>query len=611
MKELPFHAARYWHLQTSTFSDELPSFKDKFPEKTMDFELVIQTLKSITEITKQASEALNKSDKWLTLATEYYHTKIAKDINPDKINYFMLLYGQLVKICHVMLKDQKDDAHRCRENTTTALKITPNHKQRDDYTLVTKGPKSTTTPPSTNAIQTANKFQILQVADPNEEVSQTTEDHPPVIERQPPITVITDENNTFSIIRELNKSAKNLKISKVKDGIRIQATSPEDKQSVQNTCDRLKLETYTWAANSAKPIGAVIKRLPSDVPPEDLQEELKALKFDINSVTQMVKKVNGTKIPLPMYIVNLPNNEKSREVYHINSSIVGYMDNLMLEGFSSMRGLIAASDSHMGAILSDDLIFLAMGLLVVFASPSSSDDSPCLMGLSRLEWGSTSVFCAVTLFVEEIGLLLWCFVSVDKSLVGMFISHKVLDITPPAIDNALVGVICEREARFCQIMQHYTILWHIRGNNRIKWLTKIQEGKKLYIGLYSTLKHFGEWVEGRQIHSNVPLDSTLYNIFPVDYILNSLELVNSEKTDLNSGCADVVGISRRTFLTAESSHDESVEDAGEYKRHNIEEHQVREEVDEVLYEGVMKHYVNLVASGHNPICLPFEFQHTV
>ncbi|PSN48026.1 hypothetical protein C0J52_23481 [Blattella germanica] len=67
-----------------------------------------------------------------------------------------------------------------------------------------------------------------------------------------------------------------------------------------------------------------------------------------------------------------------------------------------MRGLIAASDSHMGAILSDDLIFLAMGLLVVFASPSSSDDSPCLMGLSRLEWGSTSVFCAVTLFVEEI-----------------------------------------------------------------------------------------------------------------------------------------------------------------------------------------------------------------
>ena len=70
MKELPFHAARYWHLQANTFSDELPSFKVNFPEKTMDFELVIQALNSIAEITKQASEALNKSDKWLTLATE-------------------------------------------------------------------------------------------------------------------------------------------------------------------------------------------------------------------------------------------------------------------------------------------------------------------------------------------------------------------------------------------------------------------------------------------------------------------------------------------------------------------------------------------------------------
>ncbi|PSN52861.1 hypothetical protein C0J52_14466 [Blattella germanica] len=186
-----------------------------------------------------------------------------------------------------------------RETTTTALKITPNHKQRDDYTLVTKGPKPTTTPPSTNTVQTANKFQILQVEDTNEEVSQTTEDHPPVIERQPPITVITDENKTFAIIRELNKSTKNLKISKVKDGLRIQATSPEDKDSVQNTCDRLKLETYTWAANSAKPIRAVIKRLPSDVPTEDLQEELKALNFDINSVTQMVKKVNATYARTP------------------------------------------------------------------------------------------------------------------------------------------------------------------------------------------------------------------------------------------------------------------------------------------------------------------------
>ncbi|PSN47690.1 hypothetical protein C0J52_20360 [Blattella germanica] len=107
----------------------------RIPEKQKDFELVIQALKSIEEITKQAIEALNKSGKWLTLATEYYHTKIAKDINPDKINYFMLLYEQLVKICHVMLRDQRDEAHRSGGNNTTALKITPNHTKRDDYTL--------------------------------------------------------------------------------------------------------------------------------------------------------------------------------------------------------------------------------------------------------------------------------------------------------------------------------------------------------------------------------------------------------------------------------------------------------------------------------------------
>ncbi|PSN31384.1 hypothetical protein C0J52_24533 [Blattella germanica] len=152
-------------------------------------------------------------------------------------------------------------------------------------------------PPAAELRFTANQFQMLQVDDANEEEKQPNEDHPPVKERQPPITVIKDENKTFAIIRELNKSTKNLKISKVKDGIRIHTTSPEDKETVQSTCDKLKLETYTWAANSAKPIRAVINRLSSDVPTEDLQEELKGLNFEINSVTQIIKKLMVTKSP--------------------------------------------------------------------------------------------------------------------------------------------------------------------------------------------------------------------------------------------------------------------------------------------------------------------------
>ncbi|PSN30187.1 hypothetical protein C0J52_26292 [Blattella germanica] len=121
-------------------------------------------------------------------------------------------------------------------------------------------------------------------------------------------------------------------------------------------------------------------------------------------------------------------------------------------GFSSMCGLIAASESHMGAISSDGLIFLAMGLLVVFASPFSSDDSPCLVSLSRLEWGAMSVFCAVSLFVEE--KVTEDFASaISQPIFGIFdrIEHKFLTSGHSFSSSDRDLALIEKRAKYSKI----------------------------------------------------------------------------------------------------------------------------------------------------------------
>jgi hypothetical protein len=70
---------------------------------------------------------------------------------------------------------------------------------------------------------------------------------------------------------------------------------------------------------------AVIRHLPSVTPAEEIYEALRDLGFDVMSVKQMTSSRRSlpeagqmsANVPLPLFLITLPKNEKSQEIFKL------------------------------------------------------------------------------------------------------------------------------------------------------------------------------------------------------------------------------------------------------------------------------------------------------
>ena len=61
----------------------------------------------------------------------------------------------------------------------------------------------------------------------------------------------------------------------------------------------------------------MLKRLPKSTDPEEIEAELLHLVYLLRAVKQLIKKENNCEIKLPLYALELENNETAREIYNI------------------------------------------------------------------------------------------------------------------------------------------------------------------------------------------------------------------------------------------------------------------------------------------------------
>jgi hypothetical protein len=84
------------------------------------------------------------------------------------------------------------------------------------------------------------------------------------------------------------------------------------------------LQYFTFSPDSEKPIMAVIRLLPPDMPAEDISSSLEDLGFNVISVRQLTTNQRAPSRQtyvetLPLFLVTLTRNVKSQEMFKLNT----------------------------------------------------------------------------------------------------------------------------------------------------------------------------------------------------------------------------------------------------------------------------------------------------
>jgi hypothetical protein len=98
-----------------------------------------------------------------------------------------------------------------------------------------------------------------------------------------------------------------------------------------------QLNYFTFHPKCGKPIKAVICHLPSDIPAEDISQELTALGYNVISVRQMtvsrsLPQGGSQAVNISLFLINLKRNQKSQEIFkltnlsHIIIKVEAYID---------------------------------------------------------------------------------------------------------------------------------------------------------------------------------------------------------------------------------------------------------------------------------------------
>lgn len=93
-----------------------------------------------------------------------------------------------------------------------------------------------------------------------------------------------------------------------KDGIRIMPSSIDDHRSMTKLFDKENIEYHTYRLPDEKSLMIVIRGVPVEVEPKDVEEDLIDQGFSPIKITRMTNR--RTKAPMPLVLVQLPRSEK-------------------------------------------------------------------------------------------------------------------------------------------------------------------------------------------------------------------------------------------------------------------------------------------------------------
>jgi hypothetical protein len=152
---------------------------------------------------------------------------------------------------------------------------------------------------------------------------------------------ITSATNLIQLQKKIRGLVKgNFEFRNTRSGTRVVTKDMADFSTIKSFLQKENLHFFTFHPKSLKAIKAVTSHLPSVIPAEEIYEALTDLGFDVMSVKQMTlsrrslpeagQKSANPHLPLLLFPVILPRNEKSQEIFiltglcHISIKVEAY-----------------------------------------------------------------------------------------------------------------------------------------------------------------------------------------------------------------------------------------------------------------------------------------------
>jgi hypothetical protein len=101
------------------------------------------------------------------------------------------------------------------------------------------------------------------------------------------------------------------------DQLKIQTATPEAYRLLVNYLKNSNAQFHTYQLTQDKPIRVVIRNIHPSTEVNEIKNELTELSFVVKQVTNVLHKT--TKLPLPLFLVDLEKSEKSLEIFQLTS----------------------------------------------------------------------------------------------------------------------------------------------------------------------------------------------------------------------------------------------------------------------------------------------------
>ncbi|GFS85349.1 nucleic-acid-binding protein from transposon X-element [Trichonephila clavipes] len=107
-------------------------------------------------------------------------------------------------------------------------------------------------------------------------------------------------------MKTLNDIHPELRSKLTGEYIKLYSDTEEERRELMFKLDELEYQYFAIKPKAERPIKVVIKGLPRDSNPQDIQNDLMELGYTVDNVSQLIGRI--TKQPLPIFLVSLPRN---------------------------------------------------------------------------------------------------------------------------------------------------------------------------------------------------------------------------------------------------------------------------------------------------------------
>ncbi|GFX61631.1 nucleic-acid-binding protein from transposon X-element [Trichonephila clavipes] len=151
-------------------------------------------------------------------------------------------------------------------------------------------------------------------------------------------------------MKTLNDIYPELRSKLTGEYIKLLTDTDEERRELLHKLDELEFQNFAIKPKAERPIKVVIKGLPRNSNPKDIENDLVELGYTVDKVSQLIGRIS--KQPLPIFLVSLPRNIFNAKIFELkkvsfmNVTVDGYDGKGVTQCYSCNRFHHTAENCH-------------------------------------------------------------------------------------------------------------------------------------------------------------------------------------------------------------------------------------------------------------------------